>query len=339
MKKKLLVAFIILLCGLILVACGNYNTTSTKNSNTNPTTTDKKEDSIRTTITEDEWNKTLQMNNYTITFEMPGVTKNSMVTEKVIKEEYPTIETWYYVYENSCFYGVHKVSDMWCKYTNPIEDPEYSLLSHFMNINLSFSDLTYNEESKSYSAHRINGTEEFESEFVFLNGVLTQIKDSSPEWDFVPSYTFTNIGVTVVEVPEYITLSFYHALQVMPNGGGFEEVDISSYSLPSTIKEAHKAVNGGYVFMVEFSGYYSGNIAAIGVDANGNVTGTLCFDNREAMGRSYIENFDENGYYVGQNLGTIDGVDLIATCTVTTKAYRNAVKDCLEAAKILNALK
>ena len=41
--------------------------------------------------------------------------------------------------------------------------------------------------------------------------------------------------------------------EVMPDGGTFEKVDISTYTLPATVKEAHKASNGGYVFQVEFA--------------------------------------------------------------------------------------
>ena len=41
--------------------------------------------------------------------------------------------------------------------------------------------------------------------------------------------------------------------EVMPDGGTFEKVDISTYTLPATIKEAHKASNGGYVLQVEFA--------------------------------------------------------------------------------------
>ena len=36
--------------------------------------------------------------------------------------------------------------------------------------------------------------------------------------------------------------------EVMPDGGTFEKVDISTYTLPATVKEAHKASNGGYPF-------------------------------------------------------------------------------------------
>ena len=329
---SLLLVVFMLVTTISLVACDNNDK---GNNITTPNQTKPNDTTLRTTITEEEWNKTLEMNNYTSALEGPDFSLTYFSTKNSIRVEDPMGYDWYYVREDNCFYGVNKISDMWCRSTNPIDDPKYSTLSHFMSINISFSDLKYNEESKSYSVHCILENEEFDSEFIFLNGVLTHIKHSSPEWDFVATYTFTNIGTTVVEVPEYITTSCYYALQVMPNGGGFEELDISSYSLPSSIKEVHKATNGGYVFKVEFSAFYSGNVAYIGVDANGNVTGTLCIENHENMGRDYIENYDKNGFYINKNLGNIDSVDFVANCTMTTKGYRNAVKDALTAAQLL----
>ena len=46
-------------------------------------------------------------------------------------------------------------------------------------------------------------------------------------------------------------------LEVMPDGGSFEKVDISSYSLPGSVTEVNKASNGGYVFQIVFSGYFA----------------------------------------------------------------------------------
>ena len=42
--------------------------------------TDLSEESGRTTITEDEWNKTLQLNNFTITLEVPEIPEINHVT-------------------------------------------------------------------------------------------------------------------------------------------------------------------------------------------------------------------------------------------------------------------
>ena len=130
-------------------------------------------------------------------------------------------------------------------------------------------------------------------------------------------------------------------LEVMPEGGTFEKVDLSGYSaLPTTVKEAHKASNGGYVLQIEWSGFNPGNVTMVGVSADGKVTGTKTITVKDSGGNgkdsaTEIPNMDANGYYVGADINTIDGVDTVGGVTVSTKAYRAAVKDALAAATIL----
>ncbi len=126
-------------------------------------------------------------------------------------------------------------------------------------------------------------------------------------------------------------------LEVMPDGGSFEKVDISTHTLPATIKEAHKASNGGYVFQVEFAGFNPGNVAMIGVSADGKVTGTKVITNTESSGygADHLPALDSKGHYNGADSSTIDSVDTVAGCTVSTKAYRAVIKDALNAALIL----
>lgn len=130
-------------------------------------------------------------------------------------------------------------------------------------------------------------------------------------------------------------------LEVMPEGGTFEKVDLSGYSaLPATVKEAHKASNGGYVLQIEWSGFNPGNVTMVGISADGKVTGTKTITVKDSGGNgkdsaTEIPNMDANGYYVGADINTIDGVDTVGGVTVSTKAYRAAVKDALAAATIL----
>ena len=148
-------------------------------------------------------------------------------------------------------------------------------------------------------------------------------------------------GVTAPIIAEQQAAAASGALlEVMPNGGTFEKVDISSYSLPTSVTEVNKASNGGYVFQVVFSGYNTGNVAMIGVSADGKVTGTKCITVADQGGNGKdsakeIPTIDATGYYVGQDATTIEGVDTIAGVTMSTKAYRSAVKDALNAALIL----
>ena len=129
-------------------------------------------------------------------------------------------------------------------------------------------------------------------------------------------------------------------LEVMPDGGTFEAVDLSTYELPASVKEAHKASNGGFVIQVEWAGFNPGNVSMVGVSADGKITGTKTITVKDSGGNgkdsaTEIPNMDANGHYVGADATTIDGVDTIGGVTVSTKAYRAAVKDALNAAIIL----
>lgn len=120
-------------------------------------------------------------------------------------------------------------------------------------------------------------------------------------------------------------------LVVMPNGSGFEAVDLSTYELPASVKEVWKEANGGYVVKTETIGYGSGFVIMTGVDANGVVTGTTCLGSSETLG--YEQTYGEN--LVNMTSETIDAVDTISGATKTTEAYKNSVKDALNTAIIL----
>ena len=126
-------------------------------------------------------------------------------------------------------------------------------------------------------------------------------------------------------------------LEVMPDGGKFEKLDTTGKELPASIVEVQIASNGGYVFQVSFAGFNPGNVAMIGVSADGKVTGTKCITNAESsgFGADHIPVLDSKGHYNGADVSTIDGIDTVAGCTVSTKAYREVIKDALNAAVIL----
>ncbi len=121
-------------------------------------------------------------------------------------------------------------------------------------------------------------------------------------------------------------------LEVMPNGKGFEEMDLSSFTLPSTVTEAHKETNGnGHVFKLVTSGYGTDMVIMCGVNADGVVTGAVCLSSNETLSKekTYGENF------ANKDAAAVDAVDTIGGATKTTAAYKNAVKDALNAAIIL----
>lgn len=118
---------------------------------------------------------------------------------------------------------------------------------------------------------------------------------------------------------------------VMPNGEGFELMDISSYDLPDTVDEVYQETGGGYVVKLTTAGYSTGMVIMCGIDANGVVTGATCLASSETLGaeKTYGENT------VGKTVEDIDTVDTVASVTKTTAAYKNAVKDALNTAVIL----
>ena len=130
-------------------------------------------------------------------------------------------------------------------------------------------------------------------------------------------------------------------LEVLPEGGTFEEMEIADLGLPATVKAAHKASNGGYVIQIEWAGFNTGNVTMVGISADGKVVGTKCITVKDQGGDNgkdsmkEIPLMDANGHFVGADLNTIEGVDLVAGVTTSSKAYRAAVKDALAAATIL----
>ena len=124
-------------------------------------------------------------------------------------------------------------------------------------------------------------------------------------------------------------------LEVLPDGGSFELMDISTYTLPATVAEVYQAKNGGYVIKLTTTGYNTGMVLMCGINPNGTIAGTKLISSAEtpAIGGVAAESFA--GAVVGKDITTIDGVDTISGATKTTTAYRAAIKDALNAAIIL----
>ena len=121
-------------------------------------------------------------------------------------------------------------------------------------------------------------------------------------------------------------------LEVMPEGTGFETVDLNGLELPATVTEAHKETSGkGYVIKLTTKGYGADFVIMCGVSAEGTVTGAVCLSSNETLGKEkeYGANF------TGKDAAAVEATDTIAGATMTTGAYKGAVKDALNAAIIL----
>ncbi len=121
-------------------------------------------------------------------------------------------------------------------------------------------------------------------------------------------------------------------LVVMPNGEGFEKINLENYELPKTVTEAYSEKSGGYVFKMETAGYAAGLVIMCGVDKDGVITGATCVLSNETNKAelSYGNNF------VNKDAKTVEEVDTIGGSTKTTAAYKNAIKDALNSFVILN---
>ncbi len=120
-------------------------------------------------------------------------------------------------------------------------------------------------------------------------------------------------------------------LVVMPHGQGFEKVEFDAAALPATVTEVYKEKNGGYVFTLTTVGYGSGLVIMCGINADGTVSGVVCLGSSETLG--YEKTFGEN--FTGKDAAGVDAVDTISGATKTTAAFKNAVKDALNAVIIL----
>ena len=118
---------------------------------------------------------------------------------------------------------------------------------------------------------------------------------------------------------------------VLPGGEEFTSVDLSSYELPATVTEAYTEKNGGVVVQLKTTGYGSDMVIMVGIDANGTVTGATCLSSNETLGveKTYGDTL------VGATVDTIEGLDTVSGATMTTGAYKNAVKDAINTATIL----
>lgn len=122
-------------------------------------------------------------------------------------------------------------------------------------------------------------------------------------------------------------------LEVMPGGKSFEKMDISALTLPATVTEAHKEQGGqGYVVKLVTAGYGTDMVIMCGVDIKGVVTGAVCLSSNETLSKekTYGQNFTD------KDAAGVEAVDTIAGATKTTAAYKNAIKDALNAAIILS---
>ena len=123
---------------------------------------------------------------------------------------------------------------------------------------------------------------------------------------------------------------------VLPEGTNFNEITLDE-KYPTVIKKAYKA-DGGYVFQANVTGKSSGLIILCGINDQGKIVGTQVIADQETD--SYdVKVFPElegtNGKYKDMTLDNFEPY-LVSGATLTSKAYGDAVKACLQAYEIAN---
>ena len=124
-------------------------------------------------------------------------------------------------------------------------------------------------------------------------------------------------------------------IELLPDGGSFEEIDMSAYTLPATVTAVYKASNGGCVVKLATAGYAPNLGVMCAVNPAGTVAGSKILSSEEtpSIGGAAATSFAPT--VVGKTAEDIDTVEVISGATKTTTAYRSAVKDALNTALIL----
>ncbi|MBQ8403029.1 MAG: FMN-binding protein [Clostridia bacterium] len=121
-------------------------------------------------------------------------------------------------------------------------------------------------------------------------------------------------------------------LAVMPEGKDFQEIDVSAYTLPTSVTGAYSEAGGGHVLRLATTGYAAGLTIMCGVDKNGKITGAACISSGETLG--YEKTYGER--FAGLAAEEAALVATVAGATKTTTAYKKAVADAINAATILS---
>ena len=114
-------------------------------------------------------------------------------------------------------------------------------------------------------------------------------------------------------------------LVVMPEGKDFEELDITTLGLSESITNVYKEASGGYVFRVVSTGYKPGLTIMVGINAEGQITGSKCIETQDTYGKE--PQLDNS--YNGQSIADFTP-NMIGGATMTSSGYRDAVNTALQ---------
>lgn len=119
---------------------------------------------------------------------------------------------------------------------------------------------------------------------------------------------------------------FAPLLAVLPDGEGFEEIDLAAAGLPSIVTNAYRETTGkGFVFRMSATGYQPGLVIMCGIDAEGKVVGVTHLETKDTYGKEP----ELNGKYIGQTLDTFSA-QIISGATKSSTGYSDAITAALQ---------
>lgn len=176
-----------------------------------------KEEPARTTITEMEWRNAYKNNNYTLDFEQGGMRAILIVDDTVMKMEFVDYEidgvnlagmAIYFDYKNELLlsknsHGYIAIGISEADFELPFESEQLHLGALKFLPQVDFSEITYEEQTKSYIA-KADGTL---ADCYFENGKLVSVTLESTDTTEDITASIKNIGSSDIEIPEYINFN------------------------------------------------------------------------------------------------------------------------------------
>ena len=155
---------------------------------------------VRYTVTEEEWNAAVKMENYTVTSKNEDGTVD---VYKFSKDGYIS-DTEYgkrtYVFKDGNAYYLNQVGDSWVADSFGIDARTHTPL--MLLDGLSFSNFTYDEARQAY-VYAVEG--EGELVVAFENGDMVKLAMimALGEKSLTFEYVISDVGTTVVDIPQY----------------------------------------------------------------------------------------------------------------------------------------
>jgi len=125
--------------------------------------------------------------------------------------------------------------------------------------------------------------------------------------------------------------------EIIPHADGF--VSLELHGLPGAVNAAYESTNNaGYIFIVTTVGF-GGNIRVMcGIDPDGRLIRTTVLSHEETpsfAARVFVES--HVGQYWGRDISGIGGIYTVSGATVTSAAFKNAIRYAFAAFEIVRA--